>query len=61
MKRLFATPSAIASNVKLEWVRLFAKDMQVERQRRAEQGPVVRTKAKGEAVASPLCVVSMFQ
>ena len=25
MKRLFATPSAIASNVKSEWERLFAK------------------------------------
>ena len=53
MKRLFATPSAKASIAKMEWVNLFAKNVQEEKCKRAEQGPVVRTKRKRRGFTSP--------
>ena len=53
MKRLFATPSAKASIAKMEWAKLFARNVQEEKWKRAEQGPVVRTKRKRRGFASP--------
>ena len=57
MKRLFATPSAIASNAKSEWIRLYAKiskrKIKSERNRVLSSAP----NEKGEVKSFPFRLV----